>query len=60
LLLSGNVLNEKIKAVLFFNHEQFNSNIIEFENGNPSSSITNLDALKALYITHGEDSREVY
>lgn len=53
-------INEKITAILFYNHEMYKSNILEFTNLTPSSSATNLDGINALSIVHGANSRNVY
>jgi hypothetical protein len=51
---------KKITAILFYNHEMYKSNILEFTNLTPSSSATNLDGVNALSIIHGANSRNVY
>lgn len=53
-------INEKITAILFYNHEMYKSNILEFTNLTPSSSAINLDGINALSIVHGANSRNIY
>lgn len=52
--------SEKIAAVLFYNHEMYKSNILDFTNLTPSSSAINLDGINALSIIHGDNSKSVY
>lgn len=51
---------EKIKAVLFYNHTMYVSNEIEFTNENPPIDGPAADLNGALFIEHGENSRETY
>lgn len=51
------IKKEKIKAVLIYNHEKYESNIITFENKDPAAGpeLTN-----DIQIVHGSNSKDVY
>lgn len=57
--LDDNAIIEKYSAVLFYNHQMFKSNVLEFTNINPPDNNSG-DKHGALYIEHGPDSRESY
>ena len=52
--------SEKFTAVLFYNHEMFISNEIEFLNDALLSNSEDVDKSRALYIEHNENSLSLY
>jgi hypothetical protein len=51
---------EKFQAVLFYNHEQFNSNIVTFANTVLNVESIAADNAGAFYIEHGDKSKDSY
>lgn len=58
--LDTTIKTEKIKAVLYYNHTKYESNEIEFTNLNPYTEQDAADQNGALYIEHGENSKDSY
>lgn len=60
-VLNNYVQTEKIKAVLYYNHEKFISNTLEFNNAAIVTDSNAIDANGALYIEHyNEASKDSY
>lgn len=57
--LDDNAIVEKYSVVLFYNHQMFKSNVLEFTNNNPPDNNSG-DKHGALYIEHSTDSQESY
>lgn len=58
--LNGQQAIEKFAAVIFYNHEMFKSNILEFINQDRIPDDTTLDAADAIVISHGDYSQDSY
>lgn len=58
--LNGQQAIEKFAAVVFYNHEMFKSNILEFVNQDRIPDDTTLDAADAIVISHGDYSQDSY
>lgn len=58
--MEGTRQNEKYVAVLFYNHEMFKSEPLEFTNQDEVLDSSLIDATDAIVIEHGKDSRDNY
>jgi hypothetical protein len=53
--IDGYAIQEKIKAVIIYNHNYYSSNILEFENKSPI-----VDKAALLSIQHGNFSQDMF
>lgn len=60
LSLDPKVIEEKYKAVLFFNHQMYESIEVTFENTDPVVDELTVDQASALVVEHGENSQDSY
>lgn len=60
LSLDPKVTEEKYKAVLFFNHQMYESIEVTFENTDPVVDALTVDQASALVVEHGENSQDSY
>ena len=54
--LNANLKEERIKAILFFNHVAYESNILTFTNDTPPSDATQPEPQDSIIINHGKNS----
>ena len=59
-MMDGQRVNEKYKVVLFYNHEMYESNEVEFTNLDDVVDPTTADKNDAIVITHGTNSQDTY
>ena len=59
-MMDGQRVNEKYKIVLFYNHEMYESNEVEFTNLDDVVDPTTADKNDAIVITHGTNSQDTY
>jgi hypothetical protein len=60
LSLSEKIAEEKFRAILFFNHIPYYSNILTFTNENPINTDSITDLINAVYIEMGYKSFDSY
>lgn len=59
-MANGELPIEKYRVVLFYNHEMFLSNILEFTNEDNTLSNLPADLTDAIYLEHGKNSQDSY
>lgn len=55
-----NLATDSVKAILFYNHIKYESNILEFKNLEPPQDTTQADIADAVYIEHSNNSEGSY
>lgn len=58
--LTPDLAKEKFRVVIYYNHERFDSEVLEFENLDPIVDKTTLDSNDAITIKHGINSADSY
>ena len=59
-LMDGNRVEEKYKVILFYNHEMYESDEIDFKNLDDIPDPATADKTDAIVIKHGENSQDTY